>query len=106
MQVPQMFDKGSRRTLRDGLPGAVPAGSRRVGGDGPDPRGERRGRAAGMIVVGTAGSEKGKDLVKAQGAHYVLNRWEAGHLQGLASLICFSPESRQVYTAIFNLISS
>jgi len=45
-------------------------------------------RAAGMIVIGTAGSEKGKDLVLAQGAHYVLNHRETDHLQGMALLIC------------------
>ncbi len=30
-------------------------------------------RAAGMIVIGTAGTEKGRALVKEQGAHHVLN---------------------------------
>ena len=30
-------------------------------------------RAAGMLVIGTAGSEEGMDLVRKQGAHHVLN---------------------------------
>jgi NADPH2:quinone reductase len=37
-------------------------------------------RAAGMSVIGTAGSERGRDLVKAQGADQVLDHRAAGYL--------------------------
>jgi NADPH2:quinone reductase len=45
-------------------------------------------RSAGMRVIGTAGSGKGKELVLAQGAHHVLNHREPGYLQALAKLTC------------------
>jgi NADPH2:quinone reductase len=45
-------------------------------------------RSAGMRVIGTAGSDKGKELVLAQGAHHVLNHREPGYLQALARLTC------------------
>jgi NADPH2:quinone reductase len=45
-------------------------------------------RGAGLRVIGTAGSEKGKELVLAQGAHYVLNHKEPGYLDALAELTC------------------
>lgn len=35
---------------------------------------------AGLTVIGTAGSEKGKELVQHLGAHYVLNHHDASHL--------------------------
>ena len=38
-------------------------------------------RAAGMTVIGTAGSERGRELVKAQGADHVLDHRAAGHLE-------------------------
>ena len=42
-------------------------------------------RAAGMIVVGTAGTERGRALVLEQGAHFVLDHHAAGYLeQGVA----------------------
>jgi NADPH2:quinone reductase len=46
------------------------------------------GRSAGMRVIGTAGSDRGKDLVLAQGAHYVLNHREPSYLDVLAELTC------------------
>jgi NADPH2:quinone reductase len=45
-------------------------------------------RAAGMRVIGTAGSEEGKSLVLAQGAHEVLNHRTAGYLDRLHELTC------------------
>jgi len=42
-------------------------------------------KAAGLIVVGTAGSDRGRALVLEQGAHYVLDHHSAGYLeQGVA----------------------
>lgn len=38
-------------------------------------------RAAGMKVIGTAGTEKGLKLVKEQGADFVFNHKEAGYLE-------------------------
>jgi NADPH2:quinone reductase len=37
-------------------------------------------RAAGLTVIGTGGSERGRQLVKEQGAHHVLNHREADYL--------------------------
>ncbi len=45
-------------------------------------------RNAGMRVIGTAGSETGKALVLAQGAHHVLNHKEPGYLDRLNELTC------------------
>jgi len=45
-------------------------------------------RAAGMRVIGTAGSEEGKSLVQAHGAHHVLNHHTAGYLDRLQELTC------------------
>ena len=45
-------------------------------------------RNAGMRVIGTAGSEAGKLLVMAQGAHDVLNHREPGYLDKLQELTC------------------
>lgn len=45
-------------------------------------------RQAGMLVIGTAGSEEGMELVKAQGAHHVLNHRTAGYLDWLQELTC------------------
>jgi NADPH:quinone reductase len=38
-------------------------------------------RAAGMTVVGTAGSDRGLELVQQEGAHYALNHREPNYLQ-------------------------
>jgi NADPH2:quinone reductase len=38
-------------------------------------------KAAGMTVVGTAGSDRGLDLVRQEGAHYALNHREPNYLQ-------------------------
>ena len=43
-------------------------------------------RAAGMIVIGTAGSEAGLELVKKEGAQYVLNHSSDGYLDELMKL--------------------
>jgi len=45
-------------------------------------------RAAGIRVIGTAGSAEGCDLVLAQGAHQVLNHKEPGYLEALRELTC------------------
>jgi NADPH:quinone reductase len=42
--------------------------------------------AAGLTVIGTAGSEQGLQLVKEQGAHHVLNHREANYLDELPAL--------------------
>jgi NADPH2:quinone reductase len=43
-------------------------------------------RAHGMRVIGTAGSEEGLALVRAQGAHHALNHRDGDYLQRLPSL--------------------
>ncbi len=43
-------------------------------------------RAAGMVVIGTAGSEDGMKLVQEQGAHHVLNHSTEGYLDELMKL--------------------
>jgi NADPH2:quinone reductase len=43
-------------------------------------------RAAGMVVVGTAGSDAGLALVKEQGAHYAVNHSAEGYLDELMKL--------------------
>ena len=43
-------------------------------------------RAAGMIVIGTAGSADGMKLVKEQGAHHALNHSSEGYLDDLMKL--------------------
>ncbi len=43
-------------------------------------------RAAGMTVIGTAGSEEGMKLVQQQGAHHVLNHSKEGYLNELKKL--------------------
>ncbi len=43
-------------------------------------------RAAGLTVIGTAGSADGLDLVKQQGAHHAVNHREDGYLGQVASL--------------------
>jgi NADPH2:quinone reductase len=45
-------------------------------------------RAAGLTVLGTAGSEEGERLALAQGAHHVLNHRKPGYLNGVAELTC------------------
>lgn len=45
-------------------------------------------RAAGMRVIGSAGSQRGMELVREQGAHYVLNHREAGYLEAIPKLTC------------------
>jgi NADPH2:quinone reductase len=41
------------------------------------------GRAAGITVIGSAGSEKGRALVREQGAHLVLDHTQPDYLDGL-----------------------
>ena len=43
-------------------------------------------RAAGMIVIGTGGSEKGRELVLQQGAHHVLDHRATGYLDAVSGL--------------------
>lgn len=43
-------------------------------------------RAAGMIVIGTAGTERGRQLVTEQGAHHVLNHHAPDYLEELLAL--------------------
>jgi NADPH2:quinone reductase len=43
-------------------------------------------RAHGMTVIGTAGTEKGRQLVKEQGAHHVLDHSAPGYLDQIMSL--------------------
>ncbi len=43
-------------------------------------------RAAGMVVIGTAGSGDGMNLAKQQGAHHVLNHSSEGYLDELKKL--------------------
>ncbi|MFZ0736359.1 MAG: NADPH:quinone reductase [Candidatus Acidiferrales bacterium] len=38
-------------------------------------------RAIGLIVLGTAGTEKGLELAKREGAHHVFNHAQPGHLE-------------------------
>ena len=45
-------------------------------------------KAAGMWVIGTAGSQRGMDLVREQGAHHILNHREPGYLDAVAELTC------------------
>jgi NADPH2:quinone reductase len=42
-------------------------------------------RAAGLTVIGTAGTERGRNLVAEQGAHQVLDHRAANHLDGLSA---------------------
>ncbi|TAK05513.1 MAG: NADPH:quinone reductase [Candidatus Manganitrophaceae bacterium] len=44
------------------------------------------GRAAGMILIGTGGSEKGRALVSDQGAHHVLDHRAPGYLDEVRGL--------------------
>jgi NADPH:quinone reductase len=39
------------------------------------------GRSMGLIVLGTAGTEKGLELVKREGAHHVFNHTQSGYLE-------------------------
>ena len=45
-------------------------------------------RAAGLTVIGTAGSEQGRELVMGQGAHHALNHHDPGYLDVLQELTC------------------
>jgi NADPH:quinone reductase len=45
-------------------------------------------RKGGLRVIGTAGSEAGRELVLAQRAHHVLNHREAGYLDKIQALTC------------------
>jgi NADPH2:quinone reductase len=42
-------------------------------------------RAQGLVVLGTAGTERGLDLVKQQGAHHVFDHSKGGYLQEILS---------------------
>ncbi len=43
-------------------------------------------RHAGMTVIGTAGSQRGKDLVRQQGADHVLDHTQAGYLEQIQQI--------------------
>ncbi len=43
-------------------------------------------RAHGMRIIGTAGSERGRQLVKEQGAHHVLDHTAADYLKAITEL--------------------
>ncbi len=43
-------------------------------------------RAAGMMVIGTAGTDQGLELIKQQGAHHALNHTSDGYLDELKKL--------------------
>lgn len=43
-------------------------------------------RAAGMTVIGTAGTERGHELVREQGAHHVLDHTDPAYLEQLQKL--------------------
>jgi len=45
-------------------------------------------RAAGLRVIGTAGSDQGRALVLAQGAHHVLDHHDPDYLDNLTELTC------------------
>lgn len=45
-------------------------------------------RSAGMLVIGTAGSEEALKMVQEQGAHHALNHHEAGYLDKVNELTC------------------
>jgi NADPH2:quinone reductase len=45
-------------------------------------------RKAGMRVIGTVGTDTGRKLVLAQGAHHVLNHHEEGYLDKVQELTC------------------
>lgn len=45
-------------------------------------------RAAGLRVIGTAGTPEGEALVRAEGAHHVLNHRRDGYLDQLRELTC------------------
>jgi NADPH2:quinone reductase len=45
-------------------------------------------RKAGMRVIGTVGTDTGRELVLAQGAHHVLNHHEEGYLDKVQEMTC------------------
>ncbi len=48
--------------------------------------GVQLGRAAGLVVIGTAGSDRGRELVLAQGAHHVLDHHDPDHFKHAVDL--------------------
>jgi len=48
--------------------------------------GTQLARAAGLTVIGTAGTDQGLELVREQGAHHVLNHREVGYADKLTPL--------------------
>ena len=45
-------------------------------------------RASGLTVIGTAGSDRGRALVLAQGAHHALNHHDQNYLEQIKELTC------------------
>jgi NADPH:quinone reductase len=48
--------------------------------------GVQSGRANGMTVIGTGGSDKGRELVRREGAHHVLDHRSAGYQEEILKL--------------------
>jgi NADPH:quinone reductase len=48
--------------------------------------GVQHARAMGMTVIGTAGTDKGRDLARREGAHYVLDHGSAGYREEILRL--------------------
>jgi NADPH2:quinone reductase len=44
-------------------------------------------RAAGMMVIGTAGSDRGRELARREGAHYVLDHCVKGYQEEVSRLV-------------------
>jgi NADPH2:quinone reductase len=48
--------------------------------------GVQHARAMGLTVIGTAGTDRGRDLAKREGAHHVLDHWAAGYREEILRL--------------------
>jgi NADPH2:quinone reductase len=79
-----VFDRGQAQAgetmLVHGASGAVGLAATQIG------------HAAGLRVIGTAGSDEGAALVRALGAQHVLNHREPGYLDHLASMTSGGPD--------------
>lgn len=67
-----------------GLPGEIVLVHGATGGVGI--AAVQMARAAGLTIIGTGGTEQGRQLVKEQGAHHVLNHRADGYLQEVLTL--------------------
>lgn len=50
-------------------------------------------RAAGLTVIGTGGTEQGREMVRQQGAHHILDHHEEGYLEAARAL---TPDGRGI----------